>query len=97
MAGMPMFLCGGGSRSGFYAKLRSDLHSARGFSWFGVTPKPLQKPRGLVAPGLPRAEYDRLSVAFGLSQLKLDKLVIDVPALTEKPGAVDFSDRYIEK
>ncbi|HBN8495846.1 TPA: hypothetical protein ACTL7U_003128 [Pseudomonas aeruginosa] len=97
MAGMPMFLCGGGSRLGFYAKLRGDLHSARGFSWFGVTPKPLQKPRGLVAPGLPRAEYDRLSVAFGLSQLKLDKLVMDVPALAEKPTRVDFSERYIEK
>lgn len=97
MVGMPMFLCGGGSRSGFYAKLKSDLHSARGFSWFGVTSKPLQKPRGLVAPGLPRDDYDRLSVAFGLSQLKLDKLVMDVPALAEKPREVDFSDRYIEK
>ncbi|EPJ2923407.1 hypothetical protein [Pseudomonas aeruginosa] len=97
MAGIPMFLCGGGSRSGFYAKLKSDLHSARGFSWFGVTPKPLQKPRGLVAPGLRRADYDRLSVAFGLSQLKLDKLVMDVPALAEKAKRVDFSERYIEK
>jgi len=97
MAGMPMFLCGGGSRSGFYAKLKSDLQSAPGFSWFGVTPKPLQKPRGLVAPGLHRADYDRLSVAFGLSQLKLDKLVMDVPVLAEKPTRVDFSERYIEK
>ncbi|HFH2958019.1 hypothetical protein [Pseudomonas aeruginosa] len=97
MAGMPMFLCGGGSRSGFYAKLKSDLHSARGFSWFGVTPKPLQKPRGLVAPGLHRADYDRLSVAFGLSQLKLDKLVMEVPVLAEKATRVDFSERYIEK
>lgn len=97
MVGMPMFLCGGGSRSGFYSNLKSDLHSARGFSWFGVTPKPLQKPRGLVAPGLHRADYDRLSVAFGLSQLKLDKLVMDVPALAEKPTSVDFSERYIEK
>lgn len=97
MAGMPMFLCGGGSRSGFYAKLRRDLQSARGFSWFGVTPKPLQKPRGLVAPGLSSADYDRLSVAFGLSQLKLDKLVMDVPALAEQRTSVDFSERYIEK
>ncbi|MCY1505459.1 hypothetical protein D9M68_396760 [compost metagenome] len=97
MTGMPMFLCGGGSRSDFYVKLKSDLHSARGFSWFGVTPKPLQKPRGLVAPGLHRADYDRLSVAFGLSQLKLDKLVMDVPTLAEEPKREDFSERYIEK
>jgi len=97
MSGMPMFLCGGGSRSAIYAKLKVDLVAAPGFSWFGVTPKPLQKPRGLVAPGLPRADYDRLSVAFGLSQLKLDKLIVDVPPLTDAPKRVDFSERYIEK
>lgn len=97
MTGMPMFLCGGGSRSEYYAKLKRDLHSAPGFSWFGVVPKPLQKPRRLVAPGLHRADYDRLSVAFGLSQLKLDKLIIDVPPLAEEPKRMDFSERYIEK
>ncbi|MBA1241052.1 hypothetical protein G7015_21740 [Pseudomonas kunmingensis] len=97
MSGMPMFLCGGGSRSAIYAKLKVDMLSAPGFSWFGVTPKPLQKPRGLVAPGLLRADYDRLSVAYGLSQLKLDKLIVDVPPLTDAPQRVDFSDRYIEK
>lgn len=31
------------------------------------------------------------------SQLKLNMLVMDVPALAEKPKEVDFSDRYIEK
>lgn len=31
------------------------------------------------------------------SQLKLNMLVMDVPALVEKPKEVDFSDRYIEK
>ena len=97
MSGMPMFLCGGGSRSAIYAKLKVDMLSAPGFSWFGVTPKPLQKPRGLVAPGLLRADYDRLSVAFGLSPLKLDKLIVDVPPLTDAPQRVDFSERYIEK
>lgn len=97
MTGMPMFLCGGGSRSTIYCKLKDALLSAPGFSWFGVTPKPLQKPRGLVAPGLLRADYDRLSVAFGLSQLKLDKLIVDVPPLSEAPQRVDFSERYIEK
>ncbi|MCY1294431.1 hypothetical protein D9M70_437240 [compost metagenome] len=50
-----------------------------------------------MAPGLHRADYDRLSVAFGLSQLKLDKLVMDVPTLAEEPKREDFSERYIEK
>lgn len=97
MSGMPMFLCGGGSRSAIYGKLKADLRSAPGFSWFGVTPKALQKPRNLVAPGLHRADYDRLSVAFGLSQLKLDKLIVDIPPMDDAPKRVDFSDRYIEK
>lgn len=97
MSGMPMFLCGGGSRSAIYSKLKVDLLSAPGFSWFGVVPKPLQTPRGLVAPGLLRADYDRLSVAFGLSQLKLDKLIVDIPPLSEAPKRVNFSERYIEK
>jgi len=97
MSGMNMFLCGGGSRSAIYGKLKNDLRSAPGFSWFGVTPKPLQKPRSLVAPGLLRADYDRLSVAFGLSQLKLHKLIVDVPPLSDPTKRVDFSERYIEK
>ena len=50
-----------------------------------------------MAPGLSSADYDRLTVAFGLIQLKLDKLVMDVPALAEQPTSVDFSERYIEK
>jgi len=97
MKGMPMFLCGGGSRSSFYAKLKDDLQSAPGYSWFGVSPKSLQRPQGLVAPGLPAADYDRLAVAYGLSQLKLERLVEEVPALAEGQARLDFSGNYIEK
>lgn len=92
-----MFLCGGGSRSSFYAKLKDDLQSAPGYSWFGVSPKSLQRPQGLVAPGLPAADYDRLAVAYGLSQLKLERLVEEVPALAEGQARLDFSGNYIEK
>jgi hypothetical protein len=96
MKDMPMFLCGGGSRSAFYGNLKQDLQSSPGFSWVGVKPKALLKPSGLVAPGLLREDYDRLSVAFGLSQLRLDNLIYEVPPLVDQPGRSDFTDRYIE-
>ncbi|MCC4259336.1 hypothetical protein LL270_01550 [Pseudomonas aestusnigri] len=97
MRGMPMFVCGGGSRSGFYQQLKTDMQSSLGCSWFGVTPKPLQRPRGLQAPGLPRSDYHRLSVAYGLSRLKLGEVVAQVPALDVEDRRKDFSECYIEK
>ena len=97
MRGMDMFICGGGSRSGFYQQLNADMQSSPGCSWFGVTPKPLQRPRGLQAPGLPRSDYHRLSVAYGLSRLKLGEVVAQVPALDVEYRRIDFSDRYIDK
>lgn len=66
--GVPIFLCGGGSR---YAKYRSEL--AR-FIDIGKTQKAwvlyqkrLGVPANLVAKGLASEDYDRISVAFGLS------------------------------
>jgi hypothetical protein len=97
MRGMDMFICGGGSRSGFYQQLNADMQSSPGCSWFGVTPQPLQRPSGLQAPGLPRSDYHRLSVAYGLSRLKLDELVAQVPAMDVEHRRIDFSERYIDK
>jgi hypothetical protein len=50
----------------------------------------------LVAKGLAPIDYDRLSVAYGLSQIKLDKVVFDVPPLDE-PNRTDYTDRYTDK
>ncbi len=32
-----------------------------------------------------------------IRQLKLDKLIVGIPPLSEAPKRVDFSERYIEK
>lgn len=93
---MPMFLCGGGSRLEFYSRLNKYMHEWPGFSWFGVTPRKLQIPRGLQASGLKRNDYDRLSVAYGLSKLKLDRVIINIDPLPVEVVATDHAARFVD-
>lgn len=67
--GMPFFLCGGGSRHRLYAALKSRLQKTDGCTWLNVKPRQLALPRNISAPGVVHSDYDRLSVAYGLSQL----------------------------
>jgi len=96
LTGMPMYLCGGGSRSAFYARLKEDMSSAPNHTWFGTVLRQLQKPRTLVAKGLASVDYDRLSVAYGLSQIRLGKVIVNVPPLDEA-NRTDYTDRYTDK
>ena len=68
--GVPLFLCGGGSRLSFYASLFNEL-AATGRR-YPIVITPLPKPERLDAEGLAEDEYDRLSVAYGLSFSALD-------------------------
>lgn len=72
--GMPFFLCGGGGRHGFYEQLKLKMQHQPGCSWLEAMPRELTRPSNLRADGLARADYDRLSVAFGLSQLNLESV-----------------------
>ena len=72
-AGMPLYLCGGGSRMKFYQQLEQDLLSHKNASWFCFQPKKLEIPERLDVPGVRKDEFDRLSVAFGLSVLDVGK------------------------
>lgn len=67
--GMPFFLCGGGGRHPFYAALKSRLQKTDGCTWLNAKPRELALPTNINAPGVAHADYDRLSVAYGLSQL----------------------------
>lgn len=67
--GMPFFLCGGGSRHPFYASLKTRLQKTDGCTWLRVKPKELALPKNIYASGVNHGDYDRLSVAYGLSQL----------------------------
>ena len=64
--GVPLFLCGGGSQVDLYSDIIASIedktnHRKR------IRRELLPKPKDLKAPGLNADEYDRLSVAFGLS------------------------------
>lgn len=67
LQGLPLFLCGGGSRMPYYAQLGDELRRIDGFNWMSAVRQPLVKPRNLLAAGVGQADFDRLSVAYGLS------------------------------
>lgn len=73
--GMPLFLCGGGSRMDFFKKLEKDLASHKNASWFNFVPQNLEVPPMLSAKGVRKSDFDRLSVAFGLSFLDVGNYV----------------------
>jgi hypothetical protein len=72
---MPLFVCGGGSRMSFYKKLEDDLLSHPNASWFSFKPQILEVPDILNAPGVAKEDFDRLSVAFGLSFVRVGRCV----------------------
>ena len=93
---MPMFLCGGGSRWCFYSKLQEQMKEYPGYTYLGVSPRQLQQPQKLIASGLNEKDYDRLSVAFGLSKLKLGDVTMDVEPLPLEVKKSDYADKYVD-
>jgi hypothetical protein len=87
--GMPFFLCGGGSRHPFYAALKTGLQKTAGCTWLNANPRELALPTNISAPGVAHGDYDRLSVAYGLSQLNVGTFE-RVVAL--KPKAADLAE-----
>ncbi len=79
LEGVPMFMCGGGSRMNYYRELEPEMSRFEGCSWLKANPRSLEIPAKLIAPGLPSADYDRLSVAFGLSFLEVRSVLQAIP------------------
>lgn len=95
---VPMFLCGGGMRMQFYRNLEQEMGYKFGCSWFNAKVRQLDVPKSLLAPGLPPQEYDRLSVAFGLSFLEVSKVVKATPIPPIVPDKVTtWLENYIGK
>lgn len=97
--GIPLFLCGGGSRHVFYRQLLESLKKTPGASWLKAEYRELTLPAGLISPGLNRSDYDRLSVAYGLSQLTPGK-VVQAEAMTpvvKVDRMSDWSENYVDK
>lgn len=98
LTNIPMFLCGGGARSPFYLDLEEKLVSLSGYSWLSAEPWQLGYPGDLVSEGIDEKDFDRLSVAYGLSKLNVGTItqampVPKVPIETQ----VSFTDRYVDK
>lgn len=96
---IPVYLCGGGSRMGFYSQLKETLnnHSSL-YQWMRVDVHSLTLPKRLDAHGLARNDFDRLSVAYGLSFLNLGKVLKSVPkpVIPVMPSDT-WRDNYIDK
>lgn len=80
LEGTPIFFCGGGMRLSLYHRLIEDMKRLEGYGWLSATVRPIQLPKILEAPRLDRQEFDRLSVAFGLSFLEVGDVIKAMPA-----------------
>lgn len=69
----PFLLSGGGSRNKYYERIKEGLRHHPSLGYLRLTPKPLILPSNITAPGLARQDWDRLSVAYGLSFGSLGK------------------------
>lgn len=95
---IPFFMCGGGVRMDYYQGLESRLASMNGYSWLKAECWVMGVPDDLVADGIAEAEYDRLSVAYGLSRLEVGKVVKAMPQPKLKiPPVNSWRDNYADK
>ena len=95
---IPFFMCGGGTRMRYYQALEQRTASMPGFSWLKTECWVMGVPDDLESDGLPGEEYDRLSVAYGLSRLEVGRIV---KALARPKLAIDpvktWRENYVDK
>lgn len=98
LANVPFFMCGGGVRMSYYQQLERRLSSMPGYTWLKAECWVMGVPDDLVAEGVSEEEYDRLSVAYGLSRLEVGKIVkaLPQPKLVIPPVNI-WRDNYVDK
>ena len=95
---IPVYLCGGGCRHPLFQRLTQANGHHSFYTWMKVNFRTLSKPSNLDAPGLNRLDFDRLSLAYGLSFLDVGKVVNAMPRPQIRSVASDtWRDNYIEK
>lgn len=95
---LPVYLCGGGSRHTLYQKLKQANDHPSFCSWMKLDFRVLNIPSNLDAPSLSHQEFDRLSVAYGLSFLEVGKVVKAIPHPKTRPVSSEtWRDNYIDK
>jgi|GEM_PF-929792 len=95
---IPTYLCGGGMRLSFYKQLETALQHQPNCSWMTMKIRYINMPKNLRADTLPPQDYDRLSVAYGLSFLDVGSVIksLPKPRLIED-SATSWIDNYIDK
>lgn len=98
LVNIPFFMCGGGVRMSYYQQLESRLSSMPGYSWLKAECWMMGVPDDLVAEGVAVQDYDRLSVAYGMSRLEVGKIIkaLPQPKLTT-PLVNIWRDNYVDR
>ena len=83
---------------GYYQELEPRLSSMPSFSWLKAECWVMGVPDDLVADAVAEDEYDRLSVAYGLSRLEVGKIVkaLSQPKIAIPPVSI-WRDNYVDK
>ncbi|MCW4151012.1 hypothetical protein OM427_15880 [Halomonas sp. 18H] len=98
MQGIPFFLCGGGSRIELYKRLYQGMEHMTGYTWLNATKRSLTRPDNLEAKGVNKKQYDRLSVAYGLSLIEKGTIDYVMPEQNADMSKVNntWRENYIE-
>ena len=97
LTGVPIFVCGGGSRMLFYERINDEICRMPGCSWLSAEPWQLGFPGDLYCESSDQAHFDRLSVAYGLSRLNLGSVTQAPPMPSIQVAQQSWSDRYVDK
>ena len=82
----------------YYLALENALLPQTGFSWLQAEAWTLGVPGDLVADGLAEEDFDRVSVAYGLSKLEVGKVLRAAPMPKVEVLPVDtWRDNYVDK
>jgi hypothetical protein len=93
---IPFYLCGGGARMDFFRKLEIVLSKPNpNMTWFRASPRKLTVPNILEAPGLLEVDFDRLSVAFGLSFDNIGDIKKIPPQKKTEPSKKSWQDNFV--
>lgn len=97
---IPTILCGGGMRMKYYQRLIPELKKFDGCTWLKTKSTEMEIPKELKAPGLIRSEFDRLSVAYGLSFMDVGRIVKAIPppvAKSDQGQKHQYTDSFVSK
>lgn len=98
LVAIPAFYCGGGMRMRYYNRLKNEMKTMPGVTWLKAIPRPIQRPRNLEAPSLRDQDYDRLTVAYGLSFLEVGAVTKSLPPpKLPSQSRPSWRDNYVDK